>query len=94
MKNVLQIPSDVGAYCREAAKVLESSARFLTREIDMCRDPADASDADGFTVFMESDEVARTRDNVRRAAQWLDWLAQHGVHSRPVERVEAAHERD
>lgn len=84
MKQVLQIPADVGGYCREAAKVLESSARYLTREIDLMAEP----DQEEWTVYLDSPEAIRLRDNVRKAAQWLDWLAQHGAHGEPVERVE------
>ena len=84
MKQVLQFPADVGAYCREAAKVLESSARYLTREIDLMAEP----DQSEWTVYLDSPEAIRLRDNVRQAARWLDWLAEAGARGEPIERMD------
>lgn len=85
-KNILQIPADVGEYCREAAKALEWYARFLTREIEITAEP----DEESWTVYLDSPDAIKMRDNVRRAAQFLDWLAQHGAHGEPVERTEGS----
>lgn len=90
MKNVLQIPSDVGQHCRQAALALESSRRFLNQRIEDARETSARLGDPEWPVMFDTADTARTRDNLAQAAQFLDWLAQHAVHGKPIERTDDA----
>lgn len=85
MKAVLQIPNDVGQHCRQAAMALESSRRFLDQQIEDARETAARLDDPNWPVMIDPADLARTRNNLAQAAQFLDWLAQHGAHGKEVE---------
>ena len=86
MTAILQIPADVGSWCRHAAQILKSSSEALAVDIDLSRD---SHDPDGFPVFLDNRVAARLRDNLVRIAEALDHLADHGEHGRPIERTDA-----
>lgn len=91
MKNVLQIPSDVGETCRAAAQLLTQENARLSDLWDTWTD-TDPDPEHGFywTVNIDHPEVDRLRRHLNQITQFLDWLADHGEHG---EAVEVAHER-
>lgn len=87
-KPILQIPPDVGTYCRAFAKALSSSHGFLDKRIKQYAEWMDGEP--DYSVEFSPDEIGTTRDNLAKAAEFMNWLADHGEHGKPVERVEGS----
>lgn len=81
---ILQIPSDVGDCCRKVAKVLESSRDYLHDSIEETARLMEGEP--DWTVDFPPESIRRTRDNLAKAAEFLNWLADHGEHQQPIER--------
>lgn len=91
MKNVLQIPFDVGEHCRAAAQVLTQENARLSDLWDIWADTdPDPENGDVWMVKIDHPEITRLRRHIGQITQFLDWLADHGEHG---EAVEAIHER-
>lgn len=74
----LNIPADVSQYCRQAAAVLKSSQKLLDREIRQAEDWAKTDGVTEWDVKFRPADITRTRENLVKAAELLDWLADHG----------------
>lgn len=83
-KTILQIPSDIGEYCRQAATVLESSRRFLDGQIQQYREWAEQDGDTDWAVEFEHTDIERTCNNLAQAVKFLEFLAQHSEHQKPV----------
>ena len=83
----LQIPQDVGEFCKKAAVALGSSRDFLDGRIKQYAEWAEADGETEYDISFSPDEIGRTRANLAKAAEFLDWLAQHGEHGQPVAAV-------
>ncbi|WP_136649732.1 hypothetical protein [Paracoccus aeridis] len=94
MKNVLQIPSDIGDHCRAAAQVLSQENARLGDLWDIWAD-ADPDPQNGYYWMVKIDhlEITRLRRHIGQIAEFLDWIADHGEHGQPVDREEAGDDR-
>ncbi len=77
MTQELKIPADVGAYCRQAALVLKSSENFLNEELEQQGAWAESDGEEDWLLEIPHESAKRTRKNLRDAAKFLDWLANH-----------------
>lgn len=88
MRNILQVPSDIGEHCRAAAQVLSQENARLGDLWDIWADTdPDPECGDVWMVSIDHPEVTRLRQRLGQIAQFLDWLADHGEHAQPVERI-------
>lgn len=86
--STLQIPKDVGEFCRKAALALASSHAFLEARINQYAAWAEADGDTDYDISFSPDEIGRTRDNLAKATEVFNWLAAHGDHGQPVAPVE------
>jgi hypothetical protein len=84
----LQIPKDVGEFCRKVALVLASSHAFLEERINQYAAWAEADGETEYDISFSPDEIGRTRDNLAKATETFNWLAAHGDHGQPVKAVD------
>lgn len=93
MKQVLQIPTDVGEYLRGAAKVLDGEKANLDQLYEIFKDEdPDPENGWFWSISLDRKETDRLRENLKRVIEILNWLADHGNHGGPVERTEASHD--
>lgn len=73
MKPVLQIPHDIGAYCRNAAKALEKHNERLQFLLALYGEGEEDDPENDYywDVSIEHPEVRRLRDNLKRIADAL-----------------------
>lgn len=78
MKQVLQIPADVGGYCREAAYALAAHARLIERALDLWSD-TDPDPDNGFfwTIQIDHPDARTMQRNLAKAAAFLEMLHDH-----------------
>ncbi|WP_295047469.1 hypothetical protein [uncultured Paracoccus sp.] len=92
MKQVLQIPADVGGYCREAAYALTAHARLIERALDLWSDTDPDPDPENghfWTIQIDHPDAHTMQRNLTKAAALLEMLHDHGLRDAEADHVGA-----